>query len=287
VVEGTELAPGVSLRRAAETALAALLAAVGPRHARLELLEASGEAPWVLTRNEAGDLSFTRGGPVPADRDEDAHWMSLAADPPPPAGEDRRRALAPGAPRAWIRFDPAPGPGERDRLEPTRRLAALLLESVHHLARYERDPGTGLLNRAALLARLEESLGAEAKSPLALLLLEVGGEGDEAARLRVAAVLAGRCLRERDTLARLESGILAALLPGADGGQAAAAAGRLQRALRRHEQRMPAASGGLAVAPHHGREPEVLLGRASRALEEARRREETVVLLYHEGLVRE
>ena len=33
-----------------------------------------------------------------------------------------------------------------------------------------------------------------------------------------------------------------------DGGEAAAAAGRLQRALRSHEQRIPAAAGGLAVA---------------------------------------
>jgi GGDEF domain-containing protein len=284
VGEGTELAPGESLRRSAETALAALLAVVGPRRARLEFLEAHGEAPWVLVRNEAGGLSFARGGAPAADRGEDPRWVPLSAEGPPPAGEERRRPAAVAPPRAWIRFDPAPEPSERERLGPVGHLAALSLENVLRLSRYERDAGTGLLNRGALLARLDESLHGEPEPPLALLLLEVGGEGEESARLRLAASLAARCLRGRDTLARLGPDVLAALLPGADGGQAAAAAGRLQRALRSHEERMPAAAGGLAVAPHHGRDPELLLERASRALEAARRREETTVLLYHEGL---
>jgi GGDEF domain-containing protein len=280
---GSEIAPRPCLRRAAETALAALLASVGARRARLEIAEGGAGPPWVLTLGEGGETGFTRGASAPT-RAGDPRWLPLEAAPPPPEGEERRRSRGPVEPLAWLRLDPAPGGDELDRLGPSLRLAALALESVARLARHERDESTDLLNRRGLLARLEELLPVVEASRLALLLLDVRGREDGSSLLPLVAGLARRCLRRGDVLARLEPGTLAALLPGADGGEAASAAGRLQRALRRHERRIPAAAGGLAVAPHHGRSPEELIGRASTALAEARRRAEPTLLLYDERL---
>lgn len=282
--EGSESAPRSSLRRAAEAVLTALHRVAGARRARLEFAAGAADGLWILSRSEAGDLSFSRGREAGDGRGDDPHWFPLRSDLSPPEGGERRRETHPDPVRAWIRLDPAPGPSERERLGPSLRLAALHLEGASRLTAYERDAETDLLNRQALLVRLEESLRGEGGFRAALLLLQVGGEGEVTSRLRLASQLARRCLRRRDSLARLEGGILAALLPGADGGEAAAAAGRLQRALRSHEQRVPVAAGGLAVAPHHGHSPTLLLERASRALAEARRREERMVLLYHEGL---
>jgi len=280
---GSEIAPRPSLRRVAETALAALCASVGARRARLELSVVGGGPPWVLTLGEGGDISFARATAAGA-RGEDPHWFPLDAVPPPPEGEERRRGRVPSEPLAWLRLDPAPAGEERRRLGPSLRLAALALESGGRLARHERDERTDLLNRRGLLARLEESLVAGETPRLALLLLDVRGKEEGASLLPLAAGLARRCLRRGDVLARLEPDTLAALLPGADGGEAAAAAGRLQRALRSHEERIPAAAGGLAVAPHHGGRAEELIRRASIALAEARGRAEPTLLLYDERL---
>ena len=141
------------------------------------------------------------------------------------------------------------------------------------------DPVTGLWPAPVLLRRLDELIEAHVRygRPFALIVAEVDGlervvaalgraAGDRA--LARAAHAAAPVLRGLDTLARLDRGRLAALLPeqGAEGGGAAArrVSAAVQAAEAPERERVGLAL-GVVACPEHGTEAEALL----RAAEEA------------------
>jgi len=144
------------------------------------------------------------------------------------------------------------------------------------------DPLTGLPNRRSFLGEVEAAL---ARDPvLALLCLNLDGfrqvnqslgmqAGDEV--LRTVAGRLREVLGEAALLARLEGDLFAAALPGLDAGEAQARAAAIHAAFRHpltvHDT--PVAIGlsiGLALAPQHGSDPEMLLVAATSAIQIAR-----------------
>jgi diguanylate cyclase (GGDEF)-like protein/PAS domain S-box-containing protein len=158
----------------------------------------------------------------------------------------------------------------------------------------QRDPLTGLANRALLQRRLEQALkrSARERRPLAALLIDLDGfrqvnntlghqNGDLVIR-EVAARL-GDVVGEADRVARVRGDEFALLLPDADAALAQQVAGKILKALEQPimVERLPIemnASIGIALAPEHGDSPEVLLRKADLAMQTAKKQRAGSVL---------
>lgn len=151
------------------------------------------------------------------------------------------------------------------------------------------DALTGLPNRTLLLERLQHALarGNGDVQPLALLILDLdrfreinntlGYHNGDRVIQEVARRLAD-VLGEPDRAARVRGDEFGILLPGADARLAKQVAHKVLKALESPfvVERLPlevGASIGIAVAPDHGREPEILLRRADMAMQAAKRDE--------------
>jgi diguanylate cyclase (GGDEF)-like protein len=146
---------------------------------------------------------------------------------------------------------------------------------------------TGLPNRLLLQDRLDQALDESGRDgrPLALLILALDrfreinntlGHHNGDLIIRELAERLGDVLGEPDRVARLRGDEFAALLPGANVALARQIGGKLLGVLERPfmVQNLPievGASVGIAAAPEHGREAEVLLRRADLAMQVAKR----------------
>jgi diguanylate cyclase (GGDEF)-like protein/PAS domain S-box-containing protein len=151
-----------------------------------------------------------------------------------------------------------------------------------------RDILTGLPNRALLIERLQEALETSRREgwPLALLLIDLdrfreinntlGQHNGDLVIQEVAARL-GDVLGGPERAARLRGDEFALILPDADGTLARQVAGKVLKALEQPimVERLPievGASIGIALAPTHGAEPEVLLRKADLAMQAAKKK---------------
>jgi diguanylate cyclase (GGDEF)-like protein/PAS domain S-box-containing protein len=149
------------------------------------------------------------------------------------------------------------------------------------------DQLTGLPNRALLQNRLGRALSESvaADRPLALLILALDNFRDVTNTLghhngdvivRELAARLGDALGDRDRVSRLRGDEFGVLLPDADAAFAEKTGERILRSLERPFMvlKLPievSASVGIAVAPEHGTEAEVLLRRADAAVQRARK----------------
>ncbi|MDH3235342.1 MAG: EAL domain-containing protein [Alphaproteobacteria bacterium] len=141
------------------------------------------------------------------------------------------------------------------------------------------DPLTGLPDRALFGDRLRQSMARadRRKSALAVLVIDPGGPGDDAAIRAVGAALTER-VRGTDTVARIDDRRFAVIQTDLDRfDEAAFLAQKLLDALG------PAAAVGIALYPDDSREPEALVGLAGGALHAARER--GAAFAYHAGAV--
>ena len=167
-------------------------------------------------------------------------------------------------------------------------------ERIEHLV--ERDPLTGLINRATFRTALEEMLAADQRGVLALVDLDqFKAANDRHGQALGDALLveAGRRLREAmrpgDVVSRLGGDEFAILALGAGAESAAALGERLRQALRRPfgmgGVELPlSGSFGIACAPEHGREVDQLLRAADLALFQARAASGDAVALFEPAL---
>ncbi len=158
-------------------------------------------------------------------------------------------------------------------------------ESLRRMRFY--DQLTGLPNRVLLLNRLGRGLAEAARTgqPLALLILaldrfrEVGntlGHHNADLIVRELAARLGEVLGTSDGVARLRGDEFGVLLPDADASVAGRMAAQTLNVLEKPfvVQDLPieiSASVGMAIAPEHGAEAELLLRRADVAVQAARR----------------
>jgi diguanylate cyclase (GGDEF)-like protein/PAS domain S-box-containing protein len=148
-----------------------------------------------------------------------------------------------------------------------------------------RDAVTGLPNRTLFLERLQAALaGPRQDTPLALLILALDrlreirntlGHGSSEAVVRETAHRLADLLGEKERVARLRGDEFAVLVPGADAHLAQQLGVRMLKTLEAPfvVEKLPIELGGrvgIAVAPTHGRDPEMLLRRADIAVEAAR-----------------
>jgi diguanylate cyclase (GGDEF)-like protein/PAS domain S-box-containing protein len=150
-----------------------------------------------------------------------------------------------------------------------------------------RDPLTGLANRSLLQRRLDQALqrANREQHPLAVLLIDLDGfrtvnntlghQNGDLVIQEVAARL-GDVVGEGDRVARVRGDEFALLLPDADAALAQQVAAKVLKALEQPimVERLPieiGASIGIAVAPGHGGEPEVLLRKADLAMQAAKK----------------
>lgn len=148
------------------------------------------------------------------------------------------------------------------------------------------DPLTGLANRALLDDRLEQTLfGIErSKQRCTLMMIDLdkfkhindthGHQAGDVVLREVAARLR-KALRRTDTVARFGGDEFFAILPGTDAEVATGIARKLVDELRRPialagQTLTVGASVGLVVAPDHGRSLAELLGKADKAMYEAK-----------------
>jgi diguanylate cyclase (GGDEF)-like protein/PAS domain S-box-containing protein len=150
-----------------------------------------------------------------------------------------------------------------------------------------RDPLTGLANRSLLQRRLEQALQQANRDqrPVAVLLIDLDGFravnntlGHQNGDLVIQEVGArlGDVLGEADRVARVRGDEFALVLPDADAALAQQVAGKVLKALEQPimVERLPiemGASIGIAVAPVHGHETEVLLRKADLAMQVAKK----------------
>jgi diguanylate cyclase (GGDEF)-like protein/PAS domain S-box-containing protein len=182
-----------------------------------------------------------------------------------------------------------PGPDGRTRfirgfvLDITEQ--KLAEQSLRRLRFY--DQLTGLPNRVLMLQRLGRGLAEMSSTgqPLALLIIaldrfrEIGntlGHHNGELIVRELAARLGEVLGTSDKVARLRGDEFGVLLPGADAEQARQVAERTLSALEKPfmVQELPievSASLGVAVAPEHAGEAELLLRHADAAVQAARR----------------
>ena len=150
------------------------------------------------------------------------------------------------------------------------------------------DGLTGLYNRRAFNELLSSAIATEDRRDngrLGLVLLDIDhfkklndtwGHPAGDAALRSLARLLAQHLRKSDLAARYGGEEFAVILPASDEARAAQAAERLRAALQKHRfvhggSRIPmSASFGVAIWPEHGRDAEVLVASADRALYEAK-----------------
>jgi diguanylate cyclase (GGDEF)-like protein/PAS domain S-box-containing protein len=158
------------------------------------------------------------------------------------------------------------------------------------------DQLTGLPNRALLLNQLGRALAdwQRTEQPLAILILVVDRFREITSTLgyhngdlivRELAARLGDALGDRDRVARLRGAEFGVLLPDADVKFARQVGDRILASLERPFmiQKLPievSASVGIAVAPEHGTEAEVLLRRADAAVQAARKLGGAASLLY-------
>jgi diguanylate cyclase (GGDEF)-like protein/PAS domain S-box-containing protein len=158
------------------------------------------------------------------------------------------------------------------------------------------DQGTGLPNRVLLLRRLGKALAESSRGarPLALIFLALDRFRDVISTLghhngeQIVRELAGRLgevLGERERAFRVRGDEFGVLLPDADAGLARHVGQSLLEALERPfmVQKLPievSASIGIAVAPDHATEAELLLRRADAAVQAARRQGGGACVLY-------
>jgi len=153
--------------------------------------------------------------------------------------------------------------------------------------RIHRDPLTGLANRNLLHRRLEQALqrATRDQQPVAVLLIDLDGfrevnntlgqlNGDVVIQ-EVAARL-GDVVGDADRVARVRGDEFALLLPDADAALAQVVAGKVLKAMEQPimVERLPiemGASIGIAVAPIHGLEPEIILRKADLAMQAAKK----------------
>ena len=150
------------------------------------------------------------------------------------------------------------------------------------------DPLTGLPNRAQLTDALRTRLAATTDLRCAVLMLDLdrfkhindvlGHAFGDRVLCQIGDRLAGGVLREGDLVARLSGDEFAILLPEADASTALAIANRVRQAvdlpLRIGEQTVDISAGvGVAICPAHGRDADVLLGRAEMAMYAAKARQ--------------
>ena len=156
---------------------------------------------------------------------------------------------------------------------------------MEHLALH--DSLTGLPNRASLLQTTARVLGNSSNGQEAALLVvdidrfrdvnDTLGRAQGDAVLKVVGARLKRSVRATDTVARLESDRFAVLLPGlARGGDAALAADKIVEEVSRQLDVAGAALSvdatvGIACAPTHAEDAELLLQRADAAMHRAKR----------------
>lgn len=284
VSERSEAALTPPVRQAAEGVLAWALHLVGARQGILEIPGTAGEPNGLVSLGPGTRSSRNPSVPAAEDRWRDLHWFPLLIGRKRPRAEERRREEAPWDLVAWLRLDPAPSGPSRSRLRSLLPAGALFLETSIRLDRLELDPETSLLNRPGFLAALNREAGRHSRNRCAVLLLEPDRGDASLDTVRFLSDLLRRCLRSTDLLGRTDALALAAILRGADGGRAAAAGGRIQRALREQHRKIPPVHAGLALAPHHGRDGTALLRRAARALARAREGEDHSVVLFDDSM---
>jgi diguanylate cyclase (GGDEF)-like protein/PAS domain S-box-containing protein len=157
-----------------------------------------------------------------------------------------------------------------------------------------RDPLTGLANRDLLQRRLQRALkrADREQRPLAVVLIDLDGfrqvnntlghhNGDVVIQ-EVAARL-GDVLGDSDRVARVRGDEFALMLPDADAALAQQVAGKILKTLEHPMmvERLPiemGASIGIAVAPAHGQEPEILLRKADLAMQSAKKQRSGAVV---------
>ncbi|MEO7852497.1 MAG: EAL domain-containing protein, partial [Rubrivivax sp.] len=157
------------------------------------------------------------------------------------------------------------------------------------------DPLTGLPNRAQLRDLLRDAISDALRRdrPCALLMLDLDrfkhvndvlghAFGDRLLK-QIAIRLTGGTLREGDIVARLSGDEFAVLLPGADVDTATQIALRLRQALEvplmLDEQTVDVSAGvGIAVAPLHGSDADLLLSRVEVAMYAAKERQAGVTV---------
>jgi diguanylate cyclase (GGDEF)-like protein len=178
----------------------------------------------------------------------------------------------------------------RDRTVEVEALKALNFQALH-------DTLTGLPNRRSL-ARTLETMSAAASGRAAVLLLDLDGfktvndlhghgAGDQLLRLVAARLGAG--LRRHDVAARLGGDEFALILMEVEPEQAQEVARRLVKSIAAPYALEEAAhirigvSIGIALVPAHGREAEVLLRCADRALYQAKEAGGGAVQVYGAG----
>ncbi len=157
----------------------------------------------------------------------------------------------------------------------------------------ERDPLTGLLNRAGLQARLRAALASGQGPTLALLYIDLdrfkpvndalGYRLGDRLLKAVAGRLAEQVMRDGDQVCRLGSDEFALMLPESGEEQALAMAQRVARAfelpLRLDDQTVDlSAAFGVACWPLHADDADHLLSRAEIAMHEAKRRTELAMV---------
>jgi diguanylate cyclase (GGDEF)-like protein len=184
------------------------------------------------------------------------------------------------------------GKDDREVLGLVAERIALALENARHADELAQmafhDALTGLPNRAQLADRIELALrtGIRDSTPVALLFLDLdrfkeindtfGHRFGDLALQEIGRRLTDE-MPESVTLARLSGDEFAILLPGASAQQAGHFAERLLRALQRslHVQDVTldvSASIGIAVAPEHGKDADLLQRRADIAMYVAKQR---------------
>jgi len=175
--------------------------------------------------------------------------------------------------------------GLAEQVRRSRATSERAYKQAEHLALY--DALTELPNRVLLRDRLRQALAGARRdhTHVALLLMDLDRfkevndsfghhAGDELLR-QIGARLTGP-LRETDTVARLGGDEFAVLLPGADVSAARDVAARVLRALAKpfavEGQALDVgASIGIAVAPGHGDDPDMLLQHSDSAMYAAKR----------------
>ena len=155
---------------------------------------------------------------------------------------------------------------------------------MEHLALH--DSLTGLPNRASLLQTTARVLGSSNGQESALLVVDIDrfrdvndtlGRAQGDAVLKVVGARLKRSVRATDTVARIESDRFAVLLPGlARSGDAALAADKIVEEVSRQLDVAGAALSvdatvGIACAPTHADDAELLLQRADAAMHRAKR----------------
>ncbi|WP_431304386.1 putative bifunctional diguanylate cyclase/phosphodiesterase [Sediminicoccus sp. BL-A-41-H5] len=249
-------------------------------------------------------LAALFGAEAPPALTESGLVLTSAADPEGPFGfstqaENEAQLTLPGEAERRLRITASPwlsAQGMRGCILSVLDVTPLKAAQERIEQLVERDPLTGLINRATFRAALREMLAADQRGVLVLADLDhFKAANDRHGQALGDALLveAGRRLREAmrpgDVVSRLGGDEFAILALGAGAESAAALAERLRQALRRPfgmgGVELPlSGSFGIACAPEHGREVDQLLRAADLALFQARAASGDAVALFEPAL---